>query len=80
MTDIFGATFSTSSKTVSHVTTDTSYNCKIDLSANDSVLFGDNAKIKGGSNNTVILDDKDSAKIGSKSIKGKGEAAQKDYQ
>ena len=76
---VMGATFSTSKETVSTVTLTDSEDCTIDLSANESSWYGDKAYIEGGKNNSVILDDEDSAVINDVKIEGEGEADQKDY-
>ena len=77
--DMMGATFTSSTETVANVNVINSNDVKVDLAANDSGYFGDHATIKGGENNIVIMDSKDSAKINGKSVEGKGTAAQKDY-
>ena len=56
ITNVMGATFTASKNTVSHVNLDNSSNTTIDLSANGSNWFGDEATVTGGANNKVILD------------------------
>ena len=80
LTDIMGATFSSSKDAVSKVTLHECEDTKIDLAANDSKWYGDDATIKGGKNNTVKLDKQDSAQINGKMVEGKGTADQKDYE
>lgn len=77
--NVMGATFTSSKDTVSHVKLNNSSNTTIDLSANNSKWYGDDASIQGGANNRVILDKEDSAYIKGRSINGQGTAAQKDY-
>lgn len=77
--NVMGATFTSSKDTVSHVKLNNSSNTTIDLSANNSKWYGDDASIQGGANNRVILDKEDSARIKGRSINGQGTAAQKDY-
>lgn len=77
--NVMGATFTSSEDTVSHVNLINSSNTTIDLSANDSKWYGDDAYVKGGANNKVILDKNDTANIEGYSIDGQGVAAQKDY-
>jgi hypothetical protein len=79
ISDVMGATFKSSKDTVSHVTLDNCKQTEVDLAANNSRWYGDEATIKGGEENEVILDKNDSAVINGKSINGKGTAAQKDY-
>lgn len=79
ITNVMGATFTASKNTVSHVNLDNSSNTTIDLSANGSKWFGDEATVTGGANNKVILDKEDTAKINGSKIEGQGTAAQKDY-
>lgn len=79
ITNVMGATFTSSKDTVSHVNLDNSSNTTIDLSANGSKWFGDEATVTGGANNKVILDKEDTAKINGRKIEGQGTAAQKDY-
>ena len=79
ITNVMGATFTASKNTVSHVNLDNSSNTTIDLSANGSKWFGDEATVTGGANNKVILDKEDTAKINGRKIEGQGTAAQKDY-
>lgn len=78
ITNVMGATFTSSRDTVSHVRLENSSNTTVDLSANNSKWFGDSATIAGGANNNVILDKKDTATINGVDIEGKGIAAQKD--
>ena len=77
--NVMGATFTSSGDTVSHVDLQNSSNTTIDLSANDSKWYGDNANVKGGANNKVILDKNDTANIEGCPVEGQGTAAQKDY-
>lgn len=79
ITNVMGATFTASKNTVSHVKLDNSSNTTIDLSANDSKWFGDEATVIDGANNKVILDKEDTANINGRKIEGQGTAAQKDY-
>lgn len=79
ITNVMGATFTASKNTVSHVNLDNSSNTTIDLSANGSKWFGDEATVTGGADNKVILDKEDTAKINWRKIEGQGTAAQKDY-
>lgn len=79
ISNAMGATFTTSKKTVAHVTLDNCQDTTVDLAANDSAWYGDEAEVKGGANNEVVLDAEDKACINGKEIKGKGTAAQKDY-
>ncbi len=79
ITNVMGATFTASKNTVSHVNLDNNSNTTIDLSANGSKWFGDEATVTGGANNKVILDKEDTAKINGRKIEGQGTAAQKDY-
>lgn len=76
---VMGATFTTSKNTVAKVNLDNCYKCKVDLAANESSFYGDNAHIRGGNGNTVVLDSHDKASIHGKRIEGPGEADQKDY-
>ena len=80
LTDIMGATFSSSQDAISHVDLNDCENTKVDLAANDSRWFGDTASVQGGKGNRVILDSQDSAEIGYDSIEGEGIADQKDYE
>lgn len=80
ISDMMGATFTSSTKTVANVTVKDSSNVKVDLAANDSTLFGDTAIISDGENNVVKMDSKDIAKINSVTVEGEGTAAQKDYE
>ncbi len=80
LTDIMGATFSSSKDAISKVTLHKCEDTKIDLAANDSSWYGDSATIRDGKNNQVILDDEDSARINGKLVEGKGTADQKDYE
>ena len=80
ISDMMGATFTSSTKAVANVTVKDSSDVKVDLAKNDSFLFGDTAKIEGGENNEVKMDSKDSARINSKAVEGEGTAAQKDYE
>lgn len=77
--NVMGATFTSSKDTVSYVELKNSSNTTIDLSANNSKWYGDDASIQGGANNSVILDKEDTAKINGRKIEGQGTAAQKDY-
>lgn len=79
ITNVMGATFTSSKDTVAHVNLNNSSNTTINLAANDSKLLGDVANIEGGANNKVILDKNDKAKIDGTQIEGDGTAAQKDY-
>ncbi|MBQ8460006.1 hypothetical protein IJ541_07880 [bacterium] len=79
LTDIMGATFSSSKDAVSHVNLNDCQDTKVDLAVNESSWFGDKASIQGGKGNRVILDSQDSAEIGYNVIKGEGTANQKDY-
>ena len=74
-----GGYFTSSENTVSHVTLTNSSDTTIDLAANNSKWFADDATVKDGANNTVILDGQDTAIINNKSVEGEGSAAQKDY-
>ena len=74
-----GATFTSSENTVSHVDLKDSSNTTIDLAANDSKWYGDDAQVTGGANNKVILDNNDTATIEGNPVEGQGTAAQKDY-
>ena len=78
--DMMGATFSSSKDTIAHVKLENCESTTVDLAANRSRWYGDNAKIEGGQGNRVILDDEDSARINNKSVKGEGIADQKDYE
>lgn len=80
ISEMMGATFSSSKDTVAHVKLENCESTTVDLAANRSRWYGDNAKIEGGQGNKVILDDEDSAKINGKSVKGEGIADQKDYE
>lgn len=80
ITNVMGAHFSSSKETVSHVKLNNSSNTTINLAANDSKWYADDAKIDGGANNKVILDGQDTAKINGRRVKGEGTAAQKDYE
>ncbi len=82
LTDIMGATFKSSKEAVSKVTLEACQDTNVDLSANESKLFGDDARIKHGKNNQVILDEKDTAGFYARlyNIKGRGVADQKDYE
>lgn len=80
ISEMMGATFSSSRDTVAHVKLENCESTTVDLAANRSRWYGDNAKIEGGQGNKVILDDEDSAKINNKSVKGEGIADQKDYE
>ena len=55
-------------------------NPTVDLAANDSSWYGDYAKIEGGSNNKLILDEEDKAVINWCNVTGEGTATQKDYE
>lgn len=80
ITNVMGATFTSSKDTVSHVRLNNSSNTTINLAANDSKWYSDTANIDNGANNKVILDKEDTAIINGNSVKGQGTAAQKDYQ
>ena len=80
ISEMMGATFSSSKDTVAHVKLENCESTTVDLAANRSRWSGDSANIKGGQNNRVILDNEDSAKINDKSVKGEGIADQKDYE
>lgn len=80
ITNVMGATFTSSKDTVSHVNLSNSSNTTIDLAANDSKWYGDTATVEGGANNKVILDKEDTAKINEYDVEGQGTAAQKDYE
>lgn len=80
ISDMMGATFKSSKETVAHVKLENSEDTTINLAANQSKWYGDDAKIEGGKNNTVILDAEDSARINGKAVKGEGTADQKDYE
>lgn len=80
LTDIMGATFTSSKDAVSNVDLKECQNVTVDLAANDSKLFGDYAYIDGGNDNRVKLDVKDSAYMNYKTIEGEGIADQKDYE
>lgn len=79
ITNVMGATFTSSKDTVSHVNLSNSSNTTIDLAANDSKWYGDTATVEGGANNKVILDKEDTAQINGYDVEGQGTAAQKDY-
>lgn len=79
ISDMMGATFTSSKNTVAHVKLEDSEDTKINLAANDSKWYGDHANIQGGQRNKVILDKEDSARINGRSVEGKGTADQKDY-
>lgn len=79
ITNVMGATFTSSKDTVSHVNLSNSSNTTIDLAANDSKWYGDTATVEGGANNKVILDKEDTAQINGYDVEGQGAAAQKDY-
>lgn len=79
ITNVMGATFTSSKGTVSHVNLSNSSNTTIDLAANDSKWYGDTATVEGGANNKVILDKEDTAQINGYDVEGQGTAAQKDY-
>ena len=78
MSYIFGATFTSSNKTVTNVKLDHSYDCNIDLSANRSVYYSDKADIIGGVGNKIILDKQDAVYVNGKLVKqGQGEYNQR---
>lgn len=80
ISEVMGATFTSSKNTVANVTLKDSENTTVDLAANDSSWYGDYAKIEGGSNNKVILDEEDKAVINGCNVTGEGTATQKDYE
>lgn len=80
ISNVMGATFTPSKGNISHVTLNDCKDTVVNLADNESRFFGDTATIKGGRNNEVILDKMDSATINGKTVKGKGTAAQKDYE
>ena len=80
ISDVIGATFTSHKDTVSHVNLKDCKDNTVNLAANKSSWYGDEAKIEGGEGNEVILDDEDSARINGKLVEGKGTAAQKDYE
>lgn len=79
--NVMGATFTTSKESVSHVTLVNSENTTIDLSANNSKLYGDGARVIKGKNNTVKMDSQDHASFNIRGpiIHAEGVATQKDY-
>jgi len=79
ITDVMGATFSSSENTVSHVTLDDCVDTTVDLAKNRSSWYADHAKVNGGHGNEVKLDDKDTARIDGHGISGRGTAAQDSY-
>lgn len=79
ITNVMGGHFTSSENTVSHVTLNNSSNTTIDLAANDSKWFADEANVEYGANNTVILDKQDVARIEGHQVEGEGTATQKDY-
>lgn len=79
ITDVMGATFSSSKDTVSHVNLTDCVDTTVDLAKNQSRWYGDNAKVKGGHGNEVKLDDEDTANIDGHLISGEGTAAQDSY-
>lgn len=79
ITNVMGATFTSSKDTVSHVNLNNSSGTTINLAANDSKWFSDTADVDSGANNKVILDKEDTATINGRGVKGQGTAAQKDY-
>lgn len=80
ITNVMGATFTSSKDTVSHVNLKNSSNTTINLAANNSKWYSDTANVEDGANNKVILDKEDTATINGIGVKGQGTAAQKDYQ
>ena len=80
ITNVMGATFTSSKDARTTVNLNNSSDCTIDLGANDSTfLYQDKATVKDGARNIVKLDDNDSAVINNKRVESKGTAAQKDY-
>ena len=79
ISNIKGAEFKSSKKTMCNVDVNDCENVTVDLAHNKTIFCGDVANIKGGKNNEVILDSKDYAYIKDEKIKGEGTAAQKDY-
>lgn len=79
ITNVMGATFTSSQDTVSHVNLINSSGTTINLAANDSKWFSDTADVNGGANNKVILDKEDTAFINGYYVEGQGTADQKDY-
>lgn len=59
ISNVMGAQFTSSRETVSHVTLNNCENTTVDLAANESTLFGDEAKVNGGKGNRIIMDKKD---------------------
>lgn len=79
ITDVMGATFTSSRDTVSHVTLDDCVDTTVDLAKNQSRWYADHANVNGGHGNEVILDDEDTAHIDGHNISGRGTAAQDSY-
>ena len=79
ISEVMGATFTSHKDTVSDVKLKDCKNTTVNLAANNSKWYGDEAKIEGGEGNEVILDDKDHAYKKGSRVEGKGTAAQKDY-
>ena len=79
ITDVMGATFSSSKDTVSHVTLDDCVDTTVDLAKNKSRWYADHADVNGGHGNEVILDGQDTANIDGHLISGKGTATQDSY-
>ena len=79
ITNVMGATFTTSKDARAAVVLDNSSDCTIDLASNESSYYPDTATLKDGARNLVILDDQDIAIINDVTIEGRGNAAQKDY-
>jgi hypothetical protein len=79
ITDVMGATFSSSKKTVAQVVLTDCVDTKVDLAKNQSRWYGDHASVEGGHGNEVILDSEDSAIINAHNVSGEGTAAQDSY-
>lgn len=83
ISEVMGAKFTSHKDNVSKVTLQDCVDTMVNLAANNSRVWGDTVKIKGGSGNEVVLDKKDSATIVQPkrniNIEGKGIAAQNAY-
>ena len=79
ITNVMGATFTSSNDAQTKVYLENSSDCTIDLSANNSRLYPDEAIVIDGAKNKVVLDSKDEAEINDYDISGEGIANQEDY-